>query len=731
MFGIRERSLFAPVMLALLLGAAPGALAHGPGSAPGQSGSHAARARGEKLTTDLVDLTVQHQAAASGHKSSLEQSLISAARTRKQELLGLMATDPGEVLRLAVPATIRGRMPASVQAHVEQDADIDGEIEVLHEDNPSGDRYHYTLQTAHGRVSMHFAGDEPDHIPSGSHVRVKGVQLDQMLALGGSGSIQLVTSALVNTFGAQKTLVILVNFSDLTTTTDSLDHIKTGGFAATSNFFLSNSYGKTWLTGDVVGWFTIAMSSTVCDYNTLASLAIQKATAAGVNVSSYPRLVFNFPANACTWLGLGTVGGNPSKAWIKGGFSIGTVAHEMGHNLGLYHSHSLDCGAAVMGGACTTGEYGDPYDIMGGARAASGHYTAFQKERLGWLNYGDSPPLYTLTTSGAYTIEPYETPTSNAKGLKVPQSVNALTGQKSWYYIEYRQAIDNANLKNGVLVHVGTPGSGNTSYLFDMTPETASWTDPALEVGKSFHDPDAGVTITPASADATGISINVTFDAVACTRGVPTVTMSPSQSQWLAAGTKATFTASITNNDNAGCAPSTFDLEDVVPAGWVGLLANPSLTLGPGATASTTLSVTSPVSALAGFYTVNTRTSSAEPAHSASASATYVVTSPSTPTATASVSVSTDKPTYRRPGSAFIAASVRSNGVAVSGASVTFNITKANGSTTKLSATTDANGRAQVKMNIKRQDAIGTYAVVSKAAVSGVTAQGSTTFQVQ
>ena len=51
MFGTAQRSLFAPVMLALLLGAAPVALAHGPGSAPGQAVSQAARARFRKWSS--------------------------------------------------------------------------------------------------------------------------------------------------------------------------------------------------------------------------------------------------------------------------------------------------------------------------------------------------------------------------------------------------------------------------------------------------------------------------------------------------------------------------------------------------------------------------------------------------------------------------------------------------------------------------------------------------------
>jgi hypothetical protein len=433
------------------------------------------------------------------------------------------------------------------------------------------------------------------------------------------------------------------------------------------------------------------------------------------------------PANACSWLGLGTVGGNPSKAWIRGSFSLGVVAHEMGHNLGLYHSHSLDCGAAVTGGSCSIGEYGDPFDMMGGSFAASGHYSAYQKERLGWLNYGASPPLYTVTTSGTYRIEPYETRTSNPKGLKLLQGVNA-SNQKTWYYVEYRQAID--GIKNGVLVHLGTAGSGNTSFLLDMTPETDSWADAALVVGRSYHDPDAGVTITPVALDATGATIDVKFDSVSCMRGAPTVTMAPSQSQWMSPGGTATFTASVTNNDNAGCAPSTFNLQDVVPSGWGGTVGNASVTLAPGATGSTAVAVTSPLSAAAGFYTVTVKTSDlADAAHVGSASATYVVNVVNTAVA---ASVSTNQSIYRRPGSIYITTDVKSNGAPVAGASVSVTVTKPNGVNTKLSASTDSNGRAVVKMSVKRQDSTGTYQALSKATVSGgATAQASTTFRVQ
>ncbi len=192
------------------------------------------------------------------------------------------------------------------------------------------------------------------------------MRVEQTLALGSSTtSIQTLASALPNTFGAQQTLVILVNFADKTTQPYRVATAQSVVFTTASNFDLENSYGQTWLTGDVVGWYTIALSSTVCDYSTLASQAKSAAQAAGVNLSAYTRYVYGFPQNACTWWGLAYVGGNPSQAWINGSFQLGVVGHEMGHGFGLYHSHSQSCDLST----CTTSEYGDGWDIMGGHRS--------------------------------------------------------------------------------------------------------------------------------------------------------------------------------------------------------------------------------------------------------------------------------------------------------------------------------------------------------------------------
>ena len=655
--------------------------------------------------------------------------MLQTAQNRKQALLALVESDPAAFLRTAIPANVRASLPSNVLPQVEDDADIEGTLEVLHEDGANHHRYHYHLDTAIGRLRLHFAQDPPDTVMTGTRVRVRGKKLDAELAAGsGTTSVQTVSAALPNALGPQHTLVILVNFQDKATQPYTVEHARNVTFGTTSNFDLENSYGQTWLTGDVVGWFTIPVSSTVCDHYAIRTRAREAAAAAGVNVSAYARHVFAFPANACSWWGLGSVGGNPSSAWVNGSYSLGVIGHELGHNLGLYHSHSYDCGTTVLGTTCTIGEYGDSLDLMGASQTA--HFNAFQKERLGWLGYGASPPITTVSASGTYTVAPYEPRDSRAKALKILRGTDS-TGRKTYYYVEYRQGFGfdafvagNANVRTGIVIRMGTESSGNSSYLLDMTPATSSWADPALGLGQTFADVDAGITILPLWADSTGVGVSVVYTGPACVPAPPTVAIAPSAAQWAAGGTAVPFTVSVTNNDNAGCASSMFSVQPTVPAGWTVALAGSSVAVGPGASASTTMTVSSPISAPEGFYAV-AATATDGGNRTGSASGTYVVA------AGVDATVWTDKATYSKTDVVTIATTVRTNGAAVSGAAVTVSVMKATGGMVTMTATTGADGRATVKLRLKKQDPAGTYTVQSQAKLGALSGQAATSFRVQ
>lgn len=415
----------------------------------------------------------------------------------------------------------------------------EGKLEILHEDFPHSDRSLYFLRKADGtRIRLHFASHPTTSFLTGASVRVRGSrQQDGSLLLFSGSSVKSnsrtksstttsSTTVLPNTIGAQSTLVILINFQDDPGNEPyTIADAQSAVFGTASNVLLSNSYGQTWLTGDVVGWFTIPLSSTSCDTSTIASDAQAAASAAGVDLSAYAHYIYMFPQdNACGWAGASNIGGDPSQSWINGGPQTHTLVHEFGHALGLWHSHLLDCGTtATIGSNCSVIEYGDILDTMGAPQSAAPEYNAFQKERLGWLGYGASPSITTVTASGTYVINAYELYGSGPNALKILKSVDPANGAKTWYYIEARQAIGpdafianepSENETDGVLVHIGTEGNPNSDDLLDMTPATPTyywWFDPSLATGQSFTDPTAGVTFTTAWVTSNQAAVTVQF----------------------------------------------------------------------------------------------------------------------------------------------------------------------------------------------------------------------------
>ena len=294
-----------------------------------------------------------------------------------------------------------------------------------------------------------------------------------------------------NTFGAQSTVVILVNFQDNPVEPFDVPTAQDVVFNQTSGFYLENSQNQTWLVGDVFGWFTIAVSSTTCDFSQIQAQGEAAATNAGAVLSNYNRIVYAFPNIAnCGWEGLANLGGSPSHAWVNGFMNLQVVGHEMGHELGLLHSHSLDCNGLILGSNCTRIEYGDTFDIMG--HNVAGHFNAFQKERLGWLNYGSSLSIQFVQSSGTYTIAPYEDSSPGPKALKLLESVDASTGFITYYYVEYRQDLGFDSVLSpypaatqGVLIHTGDPSSPNNLYLLNMNPKDTTFYTAALAVGEN------------------------------------------------------------------------------------------------------------------------------------------------------------------------------------------------------------------------------------------------------
>ncbi len=623
-----------------------------------------------------------------------------------------------------------------------QQVQLEGELEIIHQDFRDGrSRNLYSLKTSDGsRVPLQFTKEPPTHLLTGDHVVVSGQRSGGSLVLySGSTSIGKTktpppgptptpTSIPVpNTFGAQSTLVMLVNFQDGATQPYTTGDAFNAFFGSANNFVMENSYGQTSITGDVVGWYTIPDSITACNISQIAADAQSAATAAGVNLSNYTRYVYAFPySTACGWAGSSNVGGNPSQSWINdNSLDIHIIDHELGHAFGLWHSHSLDCGtSATICSSGTVAEYGDRLDTMGTPQTASPHYNAYQKERLGWLNYGASPSIQTVTGSGTYTINPYELGGAGPNALKILKSTDATTGAKTWYYLEARQPSGfdafladptyyTQNETIGVLFHIGTDGNGNTGQLLDMTPATPTstgWFDASLGVGQSFQDSTAGVNFTTTAVNSAGATVQVTVNGSSgssCTTANPSVSFSPAQGQPVTSGTAVSFTATVTDNDNSSCAASTFALAAALPSGWNGVWNATALSLSPGKSGSAILTVTSPAGTADGSYSLSaSATNSGASSYTGSATATYVISS-----VPLSISLATNQSSYLPGQTVAISVSMLYGTVPDAGASVTVNVVSPSGRATTLNGTTGSNGVASLNYKLANRASAGTYQV--------------------
>jgi len=461
-------------------------------------------------------------------------------RNKSSLVLELLCAAVCLQLTVAGPSGAQTRGSAT-SAPATAQTEIDGELQVIHQDFKDSGRYVYYLKTEQGLVPLHFRKNGPTHFLTGAHVRVRGTSQPDgslLFASGGTGVTGAsklppppASAPLPHTLGAQSVLVVLVNFADDAVQPYTIADAQSMFFGEVNGYVLENSYGQTSITGNVYGWYTIPDSVTSCDITQIAADAQSAAAAAGVNLSNYTRYVYVFPWNAaCGFAGASNVGGNPSQSWINGDtLDVHVIDHELGHAFGLWHSHLLDCGpSATIGSNCTVNEYGDIIDTMGAYQPASPHYNGFQKERLGWLNYGASPSITTVQSGGTYVINAYEIAGSGPNALKILKSTDPATGTKTWYYIEARQPIGfdafltngtcepcwDQTVTNGVLIHSGTDNDGSTSDLLDMTPATqtyAWWFDPSLAAGQAFRDPAAGVTITTAWVSPVQAAVDVQF----------------------------------------------------------------------------------------------------------------------------------------------------------------------------------------------------------------------------
>lgn len=122
--------------------------------------------------------------------------------------------------------------------------------------------------------------------------------------------------------------------------------------------------------------------------------------------------------------------------------------------------------------------------------------------------------------------------------------------------------------------------------------------------GQLWVDPYSNLSLRVVSANSTSLAIEVNYGAVPCAPANPAVTLAPSALSVLQ-GNSGTFTVTVNNQDNGGCSPRTFNLSAAAPAGWNSVFGVTALTINPGQSAQTTLTVTAPAGQSVGTYPIS------------------------------------------------------------------------------------------------------------------------------
>lgn len=456
-------------------------------------------------------------------------------------------------LRLFIPlTTIVLVAMASAAAGAPQGArqvTVEGRLDVLHQDTfgPGGSVHHYTLDSGKERLSLSFPDDGPAELAravvrvtgsrSGNHISVPSSASPHVQMLrpapapgggkgSGGGSVDPVT-------GDRDTLVIMFNWVDRPTYQDLAPAEMRGSMFtdtdSVASYYNEVSFGNVTfsgkfegagdrdvLPGDVAGWYTINHDSTNCNYTNWGSAARSAATADGWDLSGYEHIVHYFPLNtACQWRGLGYIGG--TDTYINGSATIWVeqpqpleklIAHEIGHNLTLYHAQGLDCqsgGARVsISSQCSVLTYQDRFDIMGRFYR---HLNVFNKAHLGWIPSGR---VVTTAGDGTFSLAPVAAPATTAQALQIDRG--KLKGKRSYAYVEYRRPsglFDGTVPGSGALVRIAPAFTTNSeTHLVDADPSTPQFWDLLLP-GHAFVDTVRNISILAASENGSQLTVVV------------------------------------------------------------------------------------------------------------------------------------------------------------------------------------------------------------------------------
>jgi hypothetical protein len=227
------------------------------------------------------------------------------------------------------------------------------------------------------------------------------------------------------------------------------------------------------VSGTVFGYFDGVRN---CDLAAQTQAAASAAAGAGYVASDYDHLVVYTPYQSCDFSGIGWVGGN--GVFLNGTVDRGIMEHELGHNLGLWHAGTYECGGAALSADCLV-DYGDPTDVMGSTAPDRG-YSAEHKHMLGWIPESEVRTVTTGTNDIVLTAS--ENPLVDGS----TQLIHVHSPDGTLYAVDRRASVGYDTGMSGVWIR-------QVGYV--NTDDTQLVRGSALGAGQTFTDAAHAVTI--------------------------------------------------------------------------------------------------------------------------------------------------------------------------------------------------------------------------------------------